>query len=401
MAQSDPRRGLERRIKRHVISQVHLFFAIVQPGFEKTAAAELQTLGIQSINALSEGGIEFEASLEDCYRLNASARTVTRFIMRIITFKADTFSRFREKIAALPWEFYLYPDSPVRSSITTKKSRLYHSGRLDQELRLGIRERLERHGAPSASPDNAKEQQVFVRLISDRCTISIDTSGQPLYKRGSKPHATQASLRETTAALIMQNAQFHRYDTIIDPMCGSGTFGIEAMEQILRIPPGRNRPYPFMAWPAFRERAFHHIMKTLCAGIVPVRNATATVIMSDIDHDAVKTAQRNCDTAGLSGLCSPFVHDFFRQPLTGIADNNALIVLNPPYGKRLKRKGIEGMYRNIGKAVRTWYGRCGYAIITPGLKYEKILSLPYDRKILFMNGGIRVAVIIRDSFKNI
>lgn len=392
----DPRKALARRIKRHVTSQEHTFFAVVQPGFEQAACNELQTLGIDSLLTITEGGIEFKGRLNDCYLVNISSRTIIRIIMRIDGFKATDFTHYKKKLLAIPWELYIKPETHIKSSITSRHSRLYHTGRLEEDLKAALRERLKTHGPEPALHEEGQSQAVYVRFMDDRCTISLDATGEPLYKRGHKTHATAASLRETTAALILLEAHFMNYPVVVDPMCGSGTFGIEALEMAAGLVPGRDRTFAFMCWPAFSKKSFNYLIKNQIQQQKTLQDIK--VFMSDTNDDSVKTALHNCSTAGISNLCQPVRHDFFSDVLPGTTpEKPALMVLNPPYGKRLENENIKKLYRKIGEMIRNNYPRWGYAIICPGLEVEKALSLSHDRKILFMNGGIKVSVIIKDA----
>lgn len=392
----DPQKALERRVKRHVTSQEHTFFAVVQPGFEHTAQSELESLGIDCPMEITEGGLEFSCGLDTCYLINAVSRTIIRVIMRIARFKATDFDRFKNKLLSVPWELYITPGIAIETSITSRHSRLYHTGRLEEDLKAALSERLQTHGlAPALTVDHSV-QTVYVRFKDDRCTISLDASGEALYKRGYKTYSTTATLRETTASLILHEARFKEYPQIIDPMCGSGTFGIETLSMIHGFLPGKDRSFAFMQWPAFRENNFRYLINKYAEQ--QRETSGINVFMYDASEDSIKAARLNCLQAGVADFCEPLQHDFFTGDLPG-ADKNkaALTLINPPYGKRLKHDSIKKLYRKIGETLQNSYPRWGYAVICPGLELEKALSLPYNRKVLFMNGGIRVSVIIKDA----
>jgi putative N6-adenine-specific DNA methylase len=397
-------RGLQRRIKRHVNAQVHQFYAIVQPGFEKTAQNELVTMGIKEPHYVAVGGIEFHGRLNDCYRANICSRTISRILMRLTSFKSASFEKFRERIQDFPWELYLR-ENPVGISISCHHSRLYHTGRLESEIMDGIRNRMESHGIEVlfySGPDKFSNAQViFARLEHDICQMSLDTSGALLYKRGYGENYRKlvlaAPIRETLASLILIESRLQEYDTVLDPMCGSGTFSIEAGMMFSSRFPGMARGFAFERWPAFRRAAYNHLLKNLSekSGSRSVIQEKK-IICSDINSEAVDTARENIRSSGLSDHIEIRKMDFLKETIPLPADRRALLVLNPPYGTRLKNSAVEGMYRNIGRKIRTDYNNCGYAILVPGIEIEKILSLTYNRKVLFMNGGIRVALLIRD-----
>jgi putative N6-adenine-specific DNA methylase len=225
--------------------------------------------------------------------------------------------------------------------------------------------------------------------------VSLDSSGDLLYRRSEKERVTTAPLRETLASLILMEARLDRYDVLLDPMCGSGTFSLEGAGIMLKRPAGARRDFAFTAWPAFSEPAFNHMKKSAPEG--PAADGAAPIVYaSDSDPAAVEAARENIEAAGLSRFVDLQRRDFFREPVPVPPGKRCLVAVNPPYGRRLGDDS-EGLYRALGACMRRWYGECGYAVITPSLEHEKILSLGYDRKISFVHGGIRVAVIIRDG----
>lgn len=394
-------RGLSRRIKRHVHAGAHEFYAVVQPGFEETARDELAAIGISGPMEITEGGISFSAHLEECYRVNLCARTVTRLLMRIARFRAENFTSLKEKAAAVPWELHL-GGGPPGFSITCRKSRLRHTGAIEERLRETIVRRLAANGAgvDTTRGEAAATQTLYVRFDHDFCKISLDSSGEALYRRGYKTHVTEAPLRETTAAAILRAARLHEYDTLLDPMGGSGTFSLEGAMMFQGTLPEPGRSFAFQGWPAFRAAAFNHLVKKLCKEHNASTAAGKTVIYRDIDPAALEAAVSNIDAAGMAGVIRAERGDFLAGPLL-LPPGRTLIVLNPPWGTRLGDPGkTRRLYRRIGDAMKKYYDGCGYAVIVPGLEMEKVLGLSYDRKLLFMSGGKRVGVLIKDGVKS-
>lgn len=389
-------RARTRRIRQHVTAREHRFFAVVQPGFERIAQDELASLGARDAEAV-EGGVEFSGRLEDCYRVNLCARTIVRVLMRLTGFRAERFERVREKVAAFPWELYLAPGAPLAVRASARKSRLHHTGRLEEEVRGGIAERMGEGVMPDAARGDEGAQTVFLRFERDRCQVSLDASGALLHKRGYRHDAGEAPLRETTAAAIVLAARADAYDGIIDPMCGSGTLAVEAALIATGLPPGAARGFAFEAWPAFRPAAYRHMKGKILEPLMPPALPRGRSILAfDASDAAVVAARANRDAAGLTGCIDIMRGDFFSLPRP--FEGKTLVAINPPYGKRsMAGASVKSLYRRIGAVLRERYADAGYAIIVPGLECEKALGLPYDRKILFMNGGIRVAALIRDA----
>jgi putative N6-adenine-specific DNA methylase len=400
-------KALARRVKDHVIGSRHDFFAVVQPGFEEAAGQELHGLGISDFRSTTVGGITFSGKLHDAYRLNLGAGTVSRLLLRLCHFQASGFKEFNSKISACPWELYLKDKASVTFVISAGRSRLWHSGRLQEESLAAIQTRLAIYGrqvflAPEkAAAGSGREQAIFIRLDRDRCQVSLDSSGELLYRRGYGKYSAEAPLRETLACAILKAAAIDRYQILMDPFCGSGTFGLEAGLIFSGQPCNLNRSFAFENWPAFRAAAFAHLREQLAAELKKqIPPGAKKIYCSDISPKAVRTTARNLAVMGLESLLEVKRGDFFRLTRPDTDPAGILLVLNPPYGTRLgNRDDSIKLYRRIGAKIRGDFAGCGYAIIVPGLELEKVLSLPYDKKILFRNGGIPVSLLVHYSNK--
>ena len=376
-------KALARRVKQHVIGGIRKFFAIVLPGFEATAKGELEEIGIQAVSAPVPGGVPFAGRLSDMYRANLAGRTISRVLMRLSEFKADGFDRLAKKAVEFPWELYLPDGAAIAFRVASTRSRLYHEGRIEEEFRAAIEARLAEYGRRVVFADG--DQIVFVRLDENRCAVSLDTSGERLNRRGRRTFVAEASLRETTAAAILRAAGWpDAWDELADPMCGAGTFSLEAREMADGRLANAGRAFPFRDWPAFRPAAFAHLEREMTAAATSVPRR---ILTSDADEAAVESARKNLGDHPVE------VRDFLADPPPP-SDGRRLLVLNPPWGKRLAGVDPRKLYRRIGEVIRN-DPAAGYAIVVPDLELEKVMSLPRDEKILFRNGGLRVAVVIR------
>lgn len=388
-------KGLSRRIKRHVKARRHEFFAVIQPGFEATALKELMHWNIGTEHRIATGGISFTSGLTDCYACCLACRTIGRLLMRIGKFRAEQFGRFRKAMAAIPWELYIADKQTISFSVSTEKSRLYHTGRLEQEAAEAIGERMSKYGlSVSVCPKSITGETVFCRLSRDICTVSVDASGEKLYRRGQKRLVTKAPIRETTAALILTEANIRQYNLLVDPMCGSGTFALEATGIASGALPGFDRRFCFMSWPVFKAAGYEYLKKQLFKKAA-YEQYSLEIIASDIDHRAVSAASENLRGIGFSPNVMRL--DFLKEQIKIPQEKRSLIVLNPPYGNRMKTKTIFGLYAAIGKRLKEAYPESGWAVIAPGIEAERALAIPYDRKIPFMNGGLPVAALFRDK----
>ena len=382
---------LDKRIKRQIIAKEHLFFAIVQPGFEEIAKSELEGLGINSFEPYIEGGVEFNSKLNGCYTTNIQSRTINRILIRLTKFKAENFTKLKRRIAEFSWELYFTNDVNIKFSTYSKRSRLYHTDGIEEECLQGIKEKLNEYNI-NISESSGNEQTVHIRIVDDICTISLDTTGDLLYKRGNKTLTSAAPIRETLAALILKASNIKKYETVIDPMCGSGTFSLEANDIFQDNYPNINRNFPFKYWPSFKQNNYDHLTKKIKENSTsqPVR-----ILASDINQKTLEIAEGNFQNIADSNI-ELSLRDFYDNSSTYKSNNSeTFIVMNPPYGKRIDQFAAKKIFRNIGNTIRTHYEKCGYAIITTSIENEKVLSLPYDKKIVFKNGGIKVAVIIK------
>ncbi len=393
-------KALARRVKDHVIGRRHEFYAVVHPGFEETARLELAGLGIAA-DAAGTGGVAFAGRLEDAWRANLGGGTVSRILMRLARFKATGFAEFRGHVAAVPWELHLGGGAALAFSVSSSRSRLWHEGRLEEEAAQAIAERLGGFGRAvrRGKDGDGALQHVFIRMEENRCRVSLDSSGELLYRRGRGKFTEGAPLRETLACAILRAAGIERYRTLVDPFCGSGTFALEAGAVFLGRPANDGRSFAFQSWPSFRPARFDHVREEL--GRAMKEKAPAgprRIYCSDLDEKAAATARRNVADAGLAGMAEVDQADFFRLHPPAGDPAAVLLAMNPPYGARqLPGSDIASLYRRIGEKVRRDYAGCGYAVIVPGLENEKALGLPHDRKILFHNGGIPVALLIKNS----
>jgi putative N6-adenine-specific DNA methylase len=391
--------ALHKRIRRHVTGREQRFFAVARPGFEHLALEELRDNGLSAGPTVLPGGVEFTGKLDACYRANLCCRTVTRVLMRLAEFRVKRFAKLRSLAGDIPWELYLSPGVPVALSAAAHGSRLFHTGRIETEFRRAITARF---GPPGTAPDfpdspsSGECHAVHIRLDEDLCTVSLDSSGEPLYKRGHRLHIEAAPLRETLAAALLMEAGIGRCGVLVDPMAGSGAFSLEAGLIALNIPPGLHRSFAFEKWPSFSAPAHAHLAKVLGAAVRPAGSSSIRIFCSDIDGNAVETARRNVERAGLGDIIAPRQADFLTDDIAIPEGVASLVALNPPYGKRMGSPGqAPELYKKIGERMRARYPRSGLAVIAAGKACEKALGLEFDRKIPFTHGGISVAALIR------
>ena len=324
--------ALEKRIRRHVIGPPQRFFAATAQGIEPICAAELarHLPGLQA--QVVPGGVSFNGRLDDGFQANLMLRSANRVLMRIARFGASRFDQLERALAAIPWELYLYRETPVVARVVAHKSRLHHGGAIGERLAAAVAER--RRATVFASREAAAQlpQAVFVRAHHDRFTVSLDTSGDLLHKRGLKTDVGPAPLRETLAAAILEQVGYTGDTPLLDPMCGAGTFLAEAAMSACRIPPGWYRDFAFTRWPAFRPRRWAYLRRTVAALRQP---APAPIRGFDQDPAACRRVEAALTRGGLADTVTLQCRDFFDLDPAALDPVPGVVVVNPPYGKRL------------------------------------------------------------------
>src|SRR5688572_33074758 len=220
-------------------------FAITPPGVEHLTAAELAGLGIGS-DATEPGGVAFRATTRQLYAAKLALRTASRIVVRLAEFPARAFYELERKAGRVPWDTVLAPGAPVRFRVSSRKSRLYHLDAIAQRLAAVA-------GAPADGEPDDEAQLFLVRVLRDVVTISADSSGALLHRRGYRLATAKAPLRETLAAAMIRGSGWNRSSPLVDPMCGSGTIVIEAAMIARNIAPGISRKFAFEKWPGFER----------------------------------------------------------------------------------------------------------------------------------------------------
>ena len=390
--------SITRRIKQHVYGKSRLFFAIVQPGFEKTALNEMSSFGFDPGKIkIIEGGFEFVCNIRDVWKIHIMSRTITRIIMRVGKFKSAFFNDFQKNIAAIPWELHLLPDEMPGIKVKSSKSKLYHTERLSAECLSGIRTRMKKN-YPEQKNDTRRlnyQQTVYLRIEKDNCTISLDCTGNALYKRNFRIYTETAPIRETLAASMLLEADLKLYETVIDPFCGSGVIPVEAALMLKRIPPGVKRNFAFERFPGHGEKAFLFLRNELAKNIKHL-TGNVSIYANDIDKKAIETVKKNLENSNMTDDIKLSCNDFFKLERKEFSGKKILIATNPPYDHRLKSGSKEDFYGKLGQKLRRDFKGCSFSIIVPGIDTEKAFAMNYKKKLLFINGGIPVSLLIGD-----
>lgn len=373
-------------------------FAVTAPGLGPITAQELRQLGLlpegQSarphetrLSGEESGGVAFRGGLADLYRANLLLRTASRVLLRLGDFFAAGFPELRKKAGRLAWERYLQPGQPVSMHVTCHKSKLYHSGAVAERVLAAIGDRLGKPSEMVKAEDggSAAAQLVVVRLVNDHCTISIDTSGDLLHRRGYRLATAKAPLRETLAAAMLMAAAWDGVSPLVDPFCGSGTIVIEAARMALGIPPGSERKFAFMNWPGFNAG----VWKAVWQSCQPKQAVQLPIIQaSDRDAGAIELARANATRAGVEQYI-----EFTCQAVSAITPPRVpgWVVTNPPYGLRVSGSSdLRNLYAQFGNVLREKCPGWQVAILCNDLKLLGQTRLKLDTSFGMVNGGVSV-----------
>lgn len=359
------------------MSYPHHFYAIVIPGLEATAAKELEELSAHEIR-IDSGGVHFAGTMETMFRVNLRSRCITRVLLRLKRFTAMTLDGLRNRVEQIEWGQFLNRQSAITVHASCHSSRLMHTAKIENEICEAVR----KAGFFSDSGDS--EQQIFIRIENNRCLLSIDTSGERLDRRGYRLEGGKAPVRETLAAGVLQWMKWKPDETLLVPMCGSGTFAIEAAMMGAKQAPGMTHEFPFLAWPQLKKKGWERVSKRTQA-MMRDDASSLSIYASDINPDAVETAARNADRAGVRKLIHMEQKDL--KELNSPEDaHSGLIVCNPPYGQRIDTN-VYALYAALGRMYKKDFSDWRMVVFSPDHRCEKHLGLSVKRRLKIKHGG--------------
>ncbi|WP_439154510.1 THUMP domain-containing class I SAM-dependent RNA methyltransferase [Yoonia sp.] len=359
------------------MSQPFEIFMTATPGLERALHAEALENGFADAQ-LTMGGVMLMGSWEDVWRANLTMRGASRVLARIGSFMAFHLAQLDKRAHKFPWAETLRQDVPVRVEVTTnKKSKIYHAGAATQRIETALRENGYQISADAALA-------LKVRIDDNRVTISIDTSGDSLHKRGHKEAVNKAPMRETLASLFLRECGYTADEPVLDPMCGSGTFVIEAAEMAAGLHPGRTRHFAFEQLASFDADAWATIRQN------SPRATSHHFYGSDRDAGAIRMSRANADRAGVFQLTT--FETLAVSDLQRPDGPPGLVICNPPYGGRIGNpKLLFGLYANLGKVLQDRFKGWRVGIITSDAGFANATGLPFKPKgAPVPHGGIKV-----------
>lgn len=354
------------------------------PGLEAVVAEELTEMGITSRPA-GAGALAAWMTDRQLYAANARLACATRILIDVGGFTARGFPDLERVHHEVDLSAHLRPGQPARLRITSHRSRLVHTGAIEERLR-----RLWDLGpAPGADEDGAL---IVVRVDRDRFRVRVDSSGAPLHHRGWRGPAGRAPLRETLAAAALRAAGWRRGDALVDPFCGSGTIVIEAARAARGIAAGADRGFAFGDWPSFAPGTWASVRAELAA--TEETSGGAPIVGSDRDQGAVAAAEQNAEAAGVADEVSLVRRSVSEVAAPG-AERPGWVVTNPPWGGRVSGGGdLRDLYARLGQVIRAELPGWGVALLVADVRLARATGLAGEVRLVTRAGPTPVSLFV-------
>ena len=359
-------------------------------GMEGMTGRDLKHLGMQNVRVLDVGGAEFEGGFEDAFTANLWLRTCDRIMLVVGQFRATSFEELFQGVKAIQWEKLLSADAgfPIRAKCV--KSQLMSPSDVQKIAKRAMVERLKAAYGADWFSETGAVFQVDVSIRNDIVTVALDTSGEPLSKRGYRTWNGEAPLRETLAAALVLQSGWHPWQPLYDPCCGTGTILIEAAFIALNRAPGLTRKFAMEAWPTVPHEAFEAIRAEARKKFEEGLKRPLNISGSDINPEAIELAQRHVKQAGLAGRIGLSVKDM-RDVMPGdipVEDKPGVFIANPPYGERLDNaRAAHAVARQLGALQKRFPGwkLCAFSA---DMGFEKEYGRRATRRRRYYNGRI-------------
>lgn len=367
--------------------------AVCTPGLEAVCMAELADLGIRS-RQNGPGVIEFTVNARSLYAANVWLRTANRVVVRVATFRATDFPHLQDHAMKIDWSRWVAPGLAPRFRVSSNESKLFHTKAVAQRLHQ-----------VSLPPSLGEPEQLFiVRIERNTVTISVDASGEGLHHRPWRTRLGDAPLRTTMAAAALRLSHWDPASALVDPFCGSGTIAIEAALIRRGLPPGGEREFAFHQWPCFEPGAWASVAGEVQdawqtesghnAGSDPDTDDEPTIIATDRDPVVIEAARANAEAAEVADMIA--FDTRVVSHLRARADSG-MVLTNPPYGKRMGRQRMVGLYRRLGAVTRERLPLYGLGLITSDRKLATAADSGLRSAARFRHGGLPVQLYVRPA----
>tara|TARA_B100001057_G_C22750674_1_gene911668 strand:+ start:152 stop:1309 length:1158 start_codon:yes stop_codon:yes gene_type:complete len=351
-------------------------------GLEEILADELKNLGAQNIK-IQNRAVSFKGDTGFMYKANLNLRTCLRILKPIQTFQAHNEKELYKNILKIDWEKYLTTESTFATHATTNSEVFNHSKYASLLVKDGIADyfRNKYDKRPNVDPENP-DLTINLHINKHTCTVSLDSSGESLHKRGYKLDTIIAPMNEVLASGLILLSGWNKQDNFHDPMCGSGTLLIEAAMIAYNIPANifRNK-FGFESWKDFDSELFEKIKDVSLDKEVDFKG---TITGGDNFQKAIRISRKNIENALMFENIKVKNEDFFETSIK----ENSFVIFNPPYGERIEL-GINEFYEKVGDSLKNNYKNCTVWIISSDLENMKMIGLKPTKKINLMNANLK------------
>jgi putative N6-adenine-specific DNA methylase len=360
------------------------FFASCPRGLETVLADELAELGAGAIEP-AQGGAHFTGNLAICYAANLHSRIASRILWQLAHGPYRTEDEVYRAASVLPWETWFSPQQTIRVNVTGSNCPLKSLDFITLRIKDAVCDRFRDKAGSRPNVDTAApDMRIHAFLDATHLTLYLDTSGEPLYKRGLRRESNEAPLRENLAAGILSLAGWVPGVALLDPMCGSGTFLLEAAQISLGIAPGSRRGFAFEKTKMFEAPLWQRLLEHARAS---ERAAEALPLFgSDLYGDALKAAQINFEESGLGETVS--LKQANMLEISAPAPSG-IMVTNPPYGVRLGDDDeLAEFYPKLGHLLKQKFSGWNCYFLTADLRLAKLIRLSASKRTPLFNGAL-------------
>ena len=361
------------------------FFATCPRGLEPLLAEDITAAGVTDLKAIP-GGVHFIADWPACYTINLHSRIATRVLWRVANGKYAREDDIYKLALDTPWAKWFGAKQTIRVDVVAVKSPLKSLEFITLRIKDAVCDRFRADQGTRPSVDTREpEVRIHGFLTADECTLYIDTSGAPLYQRGLRQKTVEAPLKEIVAAGILRLSGWQPGTPLLDPMCGSGTFLVEAAQIALNIAPGSGgRSFGFQRLKNFRLEIWKDLLDAAQDAEKPAQHAQ--IYGSDISPVAVRAALANLDRAGLLPAVTLSSGDLLEIDAPA---PNGILIANPPYGERLsEQEELAAFYPPLGSALKRKFAGWNCYLLTADLRMPKLMRLTPSKKTPLFNGAI-------------
>ncbi|MEZ0536833.1 class I SAM-dependent RNA methyltransferase [Caldicellulosiruptoraceae bacterium PP1] len=352
-------------------------------GIESIVSEELKNLGYQNLK-IDNGRVLFEGDYFDVCRANIHLRTADRVLIIIKQFKATTFDQLFDGVYEIEWQDILPQDANIYVTGRSVKSTLFSIRDCQAITKKAIIEKLKKRYNKNWFEESGAKYPIEIALNNDIATITLDTSGSSLHKRGYRKYIGDAPIKETLAsAMVLLSRWRTSSETLWDPFCGSGTIAIEAALYAKNIAPGLNKNFISENWGLIDEKLWKEARIKALQMVKP--NEKFEILASDIDSEVLKAAHNNAKLAGVDKDIR-----IFKEDATKIkkSSEKGIIVCNPPYGERISQSDLFQLYKAFGKNLKEFIN-WRFFILSAFEDFEKAFGRKADRNRKLFNGNIK------------